>query len=920
MKSGGAYVPMDCEYPIDRLEYMLQDSEAKVLLTTHSIYEAKQKEGTFEVDNVLFLDDMDFGETAIEPMNNACPQNLAYMIYTSGTTGKPKGVMIEHHSLMNMVTWDMQLKGLARGSKVAEHASFSFDASVIDLMPTFAAGAESHIIPEMLRKEPDALYKYLIEHEIDGMVVTTQLGMLLLSSYDLKLRYIMMGGEKLSGKYDTDVMIVNGYGPTEFTVSSSYYVLDPNNTPDNIPIGRAVPNTVSAIVDSAGNLVPMGVAGEVVLIGSQIARGYWHREDITRKKFVDCPFMPGQKMYLTGDLARWSDDGNLLFMGRIDTQVKLRGFRIELGEVESVMKRYEEVTGAVAVVRELGGSQHLCAYYTSSVAIDEEAMKQHLSSFLTGYMVPDAVMRLDTMPLTPNGKIDTKRLPEPKLAAAVSDVFESVEGEVEAKIADAFAAILGTDDKIGRNSSFFLLGGTSLMVMKLIVKLSEAGIRVTYGDVFKYPTPRTMAAFMDGFQAGCSSVQITDAIADVAEDQSEQTLPTTGADGYDYSTINKILSTNSIDCIGDYDSLEDHSVGDVLLLGATGYLGVHILHRLLTSAEGKVYCLVRTKDNVSCEMRLKSMLMYYFDTTFASLIGNRLMIIEGDMTDEGIVDKLISIKVDTVINCAANVKHFAAGDAIEKINLAGAERLIEYCMQTGARLVHTSTHSISGTFSHQAPHIMTESELFFGQDLMTKYQQSKFMAERAILEAVSRGLKAKIMRLGNLMPRFSDGEFQVNLENNGFMARMRAYVLLGCIPASHLHADIEMAPIDDTAEAVLTLARTPDNFTVFHPFNNHRIYIDDMVAIMRRCGLTIHLVSEQEFQHRLEEALQDNHLNPYVTTMLAYGGHSNYVMNSPSLDFTVNVLNAMDWRWSLTGGRYLIDIIEKLKALSYFDK
>jgi len=291
------------------------------------------------------------------------------------------------------------------------------------------------------------------------------------------------------------------------------------------------------------------------------------------------------------------------------------------------------------------------------------------------------------------------------------------------------------------------------------------------------------------------------------------------------------------------------------------------------------------------------------------------------MTDDNIMDKILQIKAGTVINCAANVKHFAAGDEIEKINLNGTERLIEYCLKTGSRLIHTSTHSISGQTEGTEPHIMHESELYFGQKMMTKYQTSKFAAERAVLEAVAtKGLRAKIVRLGNLMPRYSDGEFQVNLENNGFMARMRAYYIIGCIPSDHLHGALEFAPIDETADAILTLARTPDKFTVFHPFNNHTIYIDDVIAVMRQCGLQIKITDNDEFNARLEECLKDDHLNPLITTLLAYGSHNNLVANEPSLDFTVHVLNAMDWRWSITGTRYLSDSFEKMIALAYFNK
>jgi len=904
-KSGGAYVPMDYEYPIDRLQYMLEDSQSRILVTTRDLYAQKSKEGELKVENILFIDDLDLQKTSV-PIDNSAPSAVAYMIYTSGTTGRPKGVMVEHRGLVNTISWYSELCKVVPGTRVAEHPSFSFDASALDLMTTLACGGELHILGEALRKDPDAIYKYFIDKKIEGLAISTQLGTLLLSSYDTKLRYMMLGGEKLTGKFDKGTMVINGYGPTEFTVCSSYYIVDPENTPENIPIGRAVPNTVSAIVDPSGNLLPMGASGELALIGPQLARGYWNKPEITQKRFVDCPFISGEKMYLTGDLARWNSDGQLLFMGRIDTQVKLRGFRIELGEIESVMANYPDILSAVAQVKEIGGVQHLCAYFTASTKIDTFALKSHLAESLTSYMVPDALMQLDEMPLTPNGKINTKVLPVPDLVEQISNEFEAPEGEVETAVANAFAAVLGLNEAVSRNASFFMMGGTSLQVMKVIVRLADDRLSVTYGDVFKYPTPRTLAAFLDGVDTGRGACEAT-AAAPVSNTNQGAVL--------------EALKFNNIASIGEIGSLDDHPVGDVLLLGATGYLGVHILHELLVKGSDKVYCLVRPKKGVTCEGRLKSYLTYYFDNTFSALFGKRLFIIEGDLTEDAVMAQLLDVKVDTVINCAANVKHFAAEGEIEKINLHGTETLIEFCLKSGSRLIQTSTHSVSGMMDGGEPHTMLESDLDFGQKLMTKYQESKFLAERSILDAVSKnGLKAKIMRLGNLMPRYSDGEFQINLENNGFMARMRAYYLMGCIGSSHLHTAIEFAHIDETASAVLTLARTPDRFTVFHPFNNHNIFVDDIVSIMRKCGLDIKTVDDSLFATRLNEVLQDDHLNPFITTLVAYGSHNNYVVNPPSLDFTVNVLNAMDWRWSITEGRYLSDVFDKLKALDYFDR
>lgn len=488
MKAGAAYIPMDHEYPIDRLLYMLEDSRAKVLITTHELFEAKQQEGDFKAEQVIFMDD------EIEPSDKAVnlthPDGLAYMIYTSGSTGKPKGVMLPHRALRAYLAWRIAKIGIMPESRNIEHPSFSFDASLDDLLCPLAAGGRVYILPEELRKDMDGIYQYLKDNRITGMTLSTALGMTMLNQYsDLPVKYIMMGGEKMLPFPKTPVKVINGYGPTEFSVCSSFHIVDQDKD-ENIPIGRPVPNSWSFICDKYGNLLPVGCPGELCLSGAQMAIGYWQREDLTNEKFCMAPF--GMKVYHTGDLARWNENGELEFMGRIDNQVKLRGFRIELGEIENQASHIEGITAACAEVREISESKHLVLYFTATSEMDVEDVRKQLSSSLTEYMVPDTYMQLEQMPLTPNGKVNRRALPTPVIRSAAEYVEPAT--ETERIVAQAIQDVLAISQPIGALDSFFSWGGDSIKSIRLVSKLRAAGITLQVADIMKLKTVRNIAS------------------------------------------------------------------------------------------------------------------------------------------------------------------------------------------------------------------------------------------------------------------------------------------------------------------------------------------------------------------------------------------------------------------------------------------
>ena len=897
-KAGGAYIPFDDEYPTERLQYMLDDSGAQVLITTHRLFEQKNAEGDFHTAHILFLDDFDFARAAA-PVNQSRPERLAYMIYTSGSTGRPKGVMVEHRSLANLVHWVVRREALQPGTRCAEQPSFSFDASLPDLYPPLTCGAELHVLSSELRKDLGGMHAYFTAQEIEVLTLPTQLGMELLNQYaDLPLRYMMVGGEKLQPTRYAIRELYNGYGPTEFTVCSSYHMVDAASSAADIPIGRPVPNSLSAVVDAAGQLVPRGMAGELCLLGRQMARGYWNRPEKTAEVFVDCPFLPGERMYRTGDLVRWNEAGELEYIGRIDKQVKLRGFRIELGEIENALAACPGIDSAVVAVQELSGSQQLCAYYTAGAAIDEAVLKDKLSQSLTAYMVPGIYMQLDSLPLTPNGKVDRRALPVPEMKSLFA--YEAPANALEEQICAVYREVLQRD-RVGALDDFFALGGTSLRAMRVIISLANAGCRLSYGDMFKYKTPRAIAAFV---QVGGEESAAAQAHFDLAH--------------YDYSAIDQLLTAPEPDL---WHGFALRPYGRILLTGATGYLGIHLLHYLLMHTDSEICCLVRAKKDVPAVERLRGMMVYYFAREWEEAFDARVRVIDGDITDD-LTIRLQAEHIDTVFNCAAIVKHYAAGDIMDRVNIEGVRQLIELCAARQALLVQTSTYSIGGEIEADRPHTLTEHALYIGQQTDNEYLRTKFLAERLVLQAMADGrITAKIMRMGNLMGRESDGEFQLNMKNNAFAMALKSFKVLGMIPLAQMNTAIEISPIDRSAEAVALLAQTPAAMTVFHTYNNYQVNMALIVKAFNDYGYPISVVSQPEFAAHTEELMHDPEKAMYLQGLLHNGKIKEGMTSVQAVNaYTAKILYRLGFYWTPTHGSYMREFIEMLDGLGFFEE
>lgn len=903
MKAGGAYVPLDPEYPQSRIEYMLKDSEAENLLV---IDRYRSLVGFYD-QNVISLDDVaaeskDFA-LSVE-LTAPKPENLAYMIYTSGSTGKPKGVMLEQRNLLNLIEYILMTRKLTPDDIVAEFASFCFDASVIDLFAPLTAGAVLYILPESIRKDAVAVGKFIKEEKITTATFPTQMGELVAELLDdaPSLKFVTLGGEKFKYYRDRTYQMINGYGPTENTVSSTEFWVDKQY--NNIPIGKSQRNIRSYIVDENMKRLPVGASGELCHAGRQIARGYHNLPEKTASVFVENPFSvcdEDKRLYRTGDMVRMKGDGNIEYIGRIDSQVKIRGYRIELGEIEGALLKHDKVKNAAVIVIEKGGNKYITAYYTGEI-IPEDELKLFLNPLIPDYMMPSFFVHLEKMPVTPGGKIDKKALPVPEVTTTASTAYVEPVTAVQIKLCEIFEKALGIE-KVGIEDNFFELGGSSLTASKVAVMCLSKNISIVYADIFKYPTIRELSAIVDNSEA-------------FENPQSENEFSS-----YNYNRIQSVISGNVEENV---NQVTKEEIGDIMITGATGFLGIHVLKAYLDNYDGKVYCLVRKGKYESMEKRMMHMLMYYFDNPCQELFGERIICVDGDITSKEQVEKFADYKFNTIINCAACVKHFAAGDVLEKINVHGVENLIEFCKNSGRRLIQISTVSVAGEGSDGVPpmsRVFNENDLYIGQNITNEYIRTKFLAERAVLEAVSSGLDGKVIRVGNLMSRNSDGEFQINFITNGFLRSLRGYEAVGKFPIGAMHEVTEFSPIDSTALAVLKLVQTDRRFTVFHACNSHHIYMADLIYAMRSHGFDIDIVSDEEFEAAVKEFAKNNDDSDVVSGLIAYTAHNEneiYTLDY-SNRFTAQVLYRLDYKWPVTDDRYLESAIEALDRLAFFD-
>ena len=897
LKAGCAYQPLDPSYPAERLNFMIQDASAKLLIADESLRDIVNE---YEGD-VLLTKDIKQLPAVSQPVNvTVNPADLFILLYTSGSTGTPKGCQLEHRNLAAFCHWYQRRFELKAEHHVSCYASYGFDCCMMDMYPALTCGACVYIIGDDIRLTLPEVNDYFNENHITHSFMTTQVAYQFATNMDNhSLQHLIAAGEKLASLVPPkNFKMHNGYGPTEGTILITEYEVDEELK--DIPVGKPLDNSRLYVVDKQFNRLPQGALGELWISGAHVTRSYLNRPEKTAEVYIDNPFSDDPKfsrIYRTGDIVRYLPDGNIQFAGRKDGQVKIRGFRIELKEVEAVIRQFPGIKDVTVQAFDYdNGGKYIAAYIVSDEQVDIKELNAFIGQQKPPYMIPAATMQIDAIPLNQNQKVNRKALPAPVIQAADHEYVEPV-NEVEKLFCKIYSDILSMD-KIGATDNFFELGGTSLMVTRVIIEADKAGKHIAYGDVFANPTPRQLSNFIS---------------SDTNDDDEE-------ARNFNYGAINTVLEGNTLDA---FQGGERQPIGNVLLTGATGFLGIHILQKLLERDDvPTIWCLVRGETDEKAERRLKSLMFYYFNKNYNHLFGNRLRVVNGDVTQDIKVDG----KIDTVFNCAAVVKHFSKGTEIEDVNVGGALHCVKFCLLNDARLIHVSTYSTAGMSVDGIPSdnsMYSEQKLYFGQNLGNQYIHSKFISERIVLDAIAmHKLNAKVMRVGNLSPRSTDGEFQINFNTNSAMGRIRVYQMLGCYPYDLNDEPMEFSPVNEVAKAIVLLSETPQACCVFHPFNNHFVHFGDVLQELSNVTQGPRQVEEEDFNKELEAAKQDAEKAKRLSSLLAYQdmAHGQKVIEIPSENqYTTQVLYRLGFRWSTTSWDYVERMLSAISGFGFFE-
>lgn len=927
LKAGGAYVPIDPKYPIDRINYILEDSQPKVLLTDRELDEAINY-GNKVIDLTETTRLEAFPTSNLKQISDE--SNLMYVIYTSGTTGKPKGVMAHSEGVMNRLNWVINKYNVDGEDTILFKTPYTFDVSVWEIFGWAMLGSQIVLLPSGEEGNPEKITELLEGYSV-AMVhfVPSMLNMFVnfIKSTNnaqaiSKLKYVLASGEALKPEQVNDfnhfignknnTALLNLYGPTETTVDVTSFDCENHKTYDSIPIGKPISNIQAYILNEDNNIMGIGVPGELCIAGVGVTAGYLNRPELTQEKFIDNPFGKG-KLYRTGDLAKWNGDGNIIYIGRIDEQVKIRGYRIELGEIESILRQHTHINDVAIVARPMVDNElSICAYLVSDDSLDFGSLKTSLGQKLPDYMIPAYMTQLDELPVTSNGKLNKKALPEIKVE---SKVYVAPTNDMESAVAETFEAVLHVD-QISIHDNFFEMGGDSLKAIKLTSLISKS-YNISIKDIFELQTI-----------ASISKALVEREEMNVMTKLDALKIPNVKNEHHFNSDFISEINDYKVKSNENYKFIDKDVVKSdkqILLTGATGYLGIHILKDLLERKDLIIYVLVRNSEKISGENKLNNNWFYYFNSQLKTEDLSRIHFVEGDIESKYLgfsnsnYDYLVN-NIDIIINAAANVNHFATEESSYNTNVKSIHNLISFAKDKNKKEIHhMSTISIaSGSIEDKDSSTFSEYDVDISQKPNNIYIDSKIEAEKLLIAYREEGIETNIYRLGNLQCDSRTGIFQKNEENNAFYSVIKSFKMLQKFPRLE-EDDLEFTHVDQAAKACNKLILNDQlSNEIHHIYNNKRLSLQKLMAVYNENNHYIEAVYWDAFLDHLMECINLGVMSDEVNAFLLHTGIlDNTLFNKAHfeiLDYKTNfILEKLNFQWEPTSENTLNIMINHTK-------
>ncbi len=837
LKAGGCYVPIDINYPPQRINFLINNSNIQLLLTQESL-----KTTAFDNPDLRTLSlDSEWhkleGYPLSTPSTAASPDTLAYINYTSGSTGIPKGVAIPHRAVARLVKNNRYLK-LRPIKNILHASSISFDAATFEIWAALLNGAKLVIYPESTLST-QGIETIIHEQRIDTLFLTTSLFHMLVDEQPAtmeNLSLVITGGETLSvehikraQKHCPETLFLNVYGPTENTSFTTFQAIDKTtlNNLNAVPIGRPISNTSTYILDSQCHPVPVGVVGELYIGGDGLARNYMHRPALTAEKFIPNPFSekPGQRLYKSGDLARYQKNGCIDFCGRIDNQVKIRGYRIELDEIETVIDAQPSVSEAVVIAhsRDKSGSNHFLTGYVvpRQECINLEQLRSELKSMLPSYMIPSIFIPLDKLPINNNGKVDRKALPFPSTYLLETQDFIKPRTAVEKQLLAIWANVLALPAKnISVDHDFFDLGGNSISVMRVISLCHKNNLDIEVKDLFEQRSISRLDKLLESTRKSQQQITLESEIA-----------------------LDKSIN------IGAQPWAEFRNPSGILLTGCTGFVGAFLLKELLCQTNARIYCLIRAESPIKARARIREKLTEY--KLYRTGFSNRIVPVLGDLSEEkfGLSDaafNYLAKSVDIIFHNGAWVNHVYPYDMLKAANVGGTHEVLRLATTYKIKSVRHISILNNDRVSKQDFQRLANGQTF-------GYPLSKYAAEKMVQLANRRGIPVSIYKLGMV----SGDEQGISNNKDRICLLIKGCIALNCIPHSDGLAQIcspTLTPVDFVAKAIVTLFKQSKSINQsFDIVSPRAMQWGELPVAMQAFGYNLEIVPLSQWQTRLRE-------------------------------------------------------------------